>query len=94
MDMDNLLPPGISSTTNRKRGIRMTATPDIATDFDVDPEHYRAPRRYPDPFCNSRHPRKGDECRRLKGHDGDHAAFTFLISQPETWAALPEGTQK
>lgn len=24
-------------------------------------------------------------CRRTKGHDGDHAAFTFSISTPETW---------
>jgi hypothetical protein len=24
----------------------------------------------------------------LAGHDGDHAAYTFRISQPETWAAI------
>jgi len=28
-------------------------------------------------------------CRRLAGHDGEHRAYTFLISEPETWQWAP-----
>ena len=48
-------------------------------------------------FCAAPHPNNPQDatditaewawCRRLKGHAGPHAAFTFLISQPETWPA-------
>jgi hypothetical protein len=38
-------------------------------------------------FCNSPHPTGGTSCKRLAGHGGDHAAYTFRLSQPETWAA-------
>jgi hypothetical protein len=37
-------------------------------------------------FCCAPHPSDRDGyCKRLDGHDGDHAAYTFLISKPETW---------
>lgn len=37
-------------------------------------------------FCSSPHPDKPFTfCRRMPHTDGDHAAFTHLISAPETW---------
>jgi hypothetical protein len=42
-------------------------------------------------FCNSAHPIVGaTPCKRLAGHDGDHAAFMFGISAPETWEQTPD----
>ncbi len=29
-------------------------------------------------------------CTRQPGHDGDHAAFTFRITAPETWPPAPQ----
>lgn len=45
-----------------------------------------------DPFCGHRGPHKhfGSElsvaCMRIKGHDGNHSALVFSISEPKEWA--------
>jgi hypothetical protein len=37
-------------------------------------------------FCKEPHPTVGDaSCARLHGHEGSHAAFTFLITQADEW---------
>lgn len=37
-------------------------------------------------FCSAPHPTRPDDwCRRLKGHDGPHGAYTFSIHEPERW---------
>lgn len=38
------------------------------------------------PLCGSKHPEKPEtSCTRLKGHQGEHKAFTFSIQTPESW---------
>lgn len=37
-------------------------------------------------FCSAPHPdAPGVWCRRQLGHPGDHSAFIFKISTPESW---------
>lgn len=37
-------------------------------------------------FCSSKHPSKEFVyCRRQKKHPGDHAAYVFSITEPESW---------
>jgi hypothetical protein len=37
-------------------------------------------------FCSSPHPTdRYTSCKRAAGHQGDHVAYTFRISEPETW---------
>lgn len=36
-------------------------------------------------FCLSRRPGGGARCQRIRSHDGDHNAYTWHISSPETW---------
>jgi hypothetical protein len=37
-------------------------------------------------FCGAPHPdRAAVSCRRIDGHDGEHAAFVFSVITPETW---------
>ena len=66
----------------------------------INMDHYRRPGGFGggdrSPFCGAPHPDNPDPeqepdnfnfhfCRRLKRHDGDHAAFTHSISVPEEW---------
>lgn len=40
-------------------------------------------------FCSSPHPTDTFAwCRKMPGHSGDHAAFTFKISDLSTWPGL------
>jgi len=41
-------------------------------------------RVHPRPLCDSPHPAGETSCKRFAGHDGDHAAYTFRLSAPET----------
>jgi hypothetical protein len=48
-------------------------------------------------FCGSAHPSDiYTWCRRLRGHDGDCAAFQFSISVPDVWprGVLASGQQQ
>lgn len=41
---------------------------------------------YGNGFCCSKHPTApGVWCRKFKDHEGACAAFSFLISEPDTW---------
>ena len=67
----------------------MIATTGMETTTVTDsPTHLRlVPYRPPaDPICKSAHPTKPEHlCHRPAGHDGDHAAYTFHLTSPETW---------
>jgi hypothetical protein len=70
----------------------MTATKSTATQVNL--QNFARPGGMdfritgsPPIFCGSKHPTDiYTWCRRLKGHDGDCAAFVHLISVPDTWA--------
>jgi hypothetical protein len=37
-------------------------------------------------YCMAPHPTMAEyPCKRLVGHEGDHAAYTFLLSEPDRW---------
>jgi hypothetical protein len=43
-------------------------------------------------YCLAKRP-DGIWCMRMRGHDGDHSAYTRSISQPETWSTQQGGDQ-
>jgi hypothetical protein len=62
--------------------------------------HWCGRHSRPDPFCGAPHPdpryhhtdRLGHDicdvfCRLLRGHDGEHSAFTWSVSTPDFWPA-------
>jgi hypothetical protein len=59
--------------------------------MSVEVVHKRDGGLYGRFYCSAAHHTRNDVwCRRQPGHDGDHAAFVFLISKPEYWKDASE----
>jgi hypothetical protein len=59
------------------------------TELTAEKRYEKARAHAAKAFCAAPHPTAppGADtwCTRRPGHDGEHAAFTFSISTPETW---------